>query len=167
MPVANYNCNTGTMARLNQGACMAVQHIKLSIHTLGVQHPLWAACRSIRQRVFIDEQQVPEALEWDAADETATHLLASLVGQSVACARVLPDGHIGRMAVLPAWRGQGVGEALLMQAIQICRQFDVTHVRLSAQMHAVGFYQQAGFEICGEPYSDADILHIDMQLELV
>jgi predicted GNAT family N-acyltransferase len=146
---------------------MSVQRIQLSIHILALSDPLWAECRNIRQRVFIDEQQVPVALEWDEADATATHLLACRHTQPVACARVLPDGHIGRMAVLAEWRGQGVGEALLLQAIQICRQLDVTHARLSAQTHAIGFYQQAGFEICGEPYSDADILHIDMQLELV
>ncbi|WP_029147919.1 GNAT family N-acetyltransferase [Methylophilus sp. 5] len=146
---------------------MSVQGIQLNIHALNMHHLLWAECRNIRQRVFIDEQQVPVALEWDAADATAIHLLACQGDLPLACARVLPDGHIGRMAVLAEWRGQGVGEALLLQAIQVCRQLEVTHARLSAQMHAVGFYQQTGFEICGEPYSDADILHIDMQLELV
>ncbi|MBF4989867.1 GNAT family N-acetyltransferase [Methylophilus sp. QUAN] len=146
---------------------MAVQRIQLSIHHLDRHHPLWAECRMIRQRVFIEEQHVPVDLEWDAADETAIHLLACRDDQSLACARVLPDGHIGRMAVLAEWRGRGVGEALLLQAIQVCQQLDVSHARLSAQMHAVGFYQQVGFEVCSEPYSDADILHIDMQLELV
>jgi predicted GNAT family N-acyltransferase len=146
---------------------MSVQHTKLIIHTLDAHHPLWPECCMIRQRVFIEEQQVPEALEWDDADETAIHLLATISGQSVACARVLPDGHIGRMAVLPEWRGQGLGEALLLQAIQVCNQLEVTHAYLSAQTHAIGFYQQAGFEVCSEPYLDANILHVDMQLELV
>ncbi|QDC43277.1 GNAT family N-acetyltransferase [Methylophilus medardicus] len=146
---------------------MTVQRIQLDIHRLQQHQPLWADCRAIRQSVFIDEQQVPVALEWDAADATATHLLACLDGQSLACARVLPDGHIGRMAVLAAWRGRGVGEALLLQAIQVCRQLGVSHARLSAQTHAVGFYQQAGFEVCSPPYLDANILHVDMELKLV
>ena len=161
MPVGSYNCN------ISPGTTMSVQHTKLMIHTLAMHQPLWSECCRIRQRVFIEEQHVPVALEWDETDETAIHLLASLDGQAVACARVVPEGYIGRMAVLSEWRGQGIGEALLLQAINICRQLDVTHARLSAQMHAIGFYQQAGFEVCSEPYLDANILHVDMQLELV
>jgi predicted GNAT family N-acyltransferase len=146
---------------------MSVQHTKLVIRTFDIRHPCWPECRLIRQRVFIDEQKVPAELEWDAADEVAIHLLARLNDQSAACARMLPDGHIGRMAVLPEWRRQGIGEALLLQAIQVCHELGVTHARLSAQTHAIGFYQQAGFEVCSEPYLDANILHVDMQLELV
>ena len=127
----------------------------------------WRDCRFIRERVFIDEQHVPAELEWDKADSTARHVLAQADGQPAGCARVLPDGHIGRMAVLPEWRGQGVGMALLLQAIQICRELEVTHARLSAQTHATGFYQKAGFEICSQPYIDAGLLHVDMQLELL
>lgn len=161
MPVASYNCN------ISAGTTMSVQHTQLMIHTLAMHQPWWPECCRIRQRVFIEEQQVPVDLEWDESDETATHLLASLNGQAVACARVVPEGYIGRMAVLPEWRGQGIGEALLLQAINLCRQLEVTHARLSAQTHAIGFYQQAGFEVCSEPYLDANILHVDMQLELV
>lgn len=161
MPVASYNCN------ISAGTTMTVQHTQLMIHTLAMHQPWWPECCRIRQRVFIEEQQVPVDLEWDESDETATHLLASLNGQAVACARVVPEGYIGRMAVLPEWRGQGIGEALLLQAINLCRQFEVSHARLSAQTHAIGFYQQAGFEVCSEPYLDANILHVDMQLELV
>ena len=161
MPVDSYNCN------ISAETTMSVQHTKLMIHTLAMHQAWWPECCRIRQRVFIEEQHVPVDLEWDETDETAVHLLASLDGQAVACARVVPEGYIGRMAVLPQWRGQGIGEALLLQAINICRQFEVTHARLSAQTHAIGFYQQAGFEVCSEPYLDANILHVDMQLELV
>jgi predicted GNAT family N-acyltransferase len=121
----------------------------------------------IRKQVFIEEQQVPAILEWDTLDAVAMHLLGTVDGQPVACARVLNDGHIGRMAVLPEWRGQGIGEALLLQAIQECQQLEVTHARLSAQTHAIGFYARAGFVVSSEPYLDANILHVDMQLELV
>ncbi|HSI45054.1 MAG TPA: GNAT family N-acetyltransferase [Methylophilus sp.] len=146
---------------------MSVQRIQLIVHRFDTQHALWPECRLIRQRVFIDEQQVPVALEWDASDSTAMHLLASVEGQSVACARVLVDGHIGRMAVLPEWRGHGIGEALLLQAIQECQQLGVTHARLSAQTHAIDFYTRAGFVVSSEPYLDANIMHVDMLLELV
>ncbi len=117
--------------------------------------------------MFIEEQQVPVALEWDASDATATHFLAVIEGEPAACARVLEDGHIGRMAVLAEWRGQGVGEALLLQTIQECRYQEAMYARLSAQTQAVKFYERAGFVVCSEPYLDANIMHVDMQLELV
>ncbi|MEZ0209733.1 MAG: GNAT family N-acetyltransferase [Methylophilus sp.] len=146
---------------------MSIQRTQLIIHRFDTQHALWPECRLIRKRVFIEEQQVPLALEWDASDGAAMHFLAMVEGQSVACARVLDDGHIGRMAVLPEWRGQGIGEALLLQAIQECQHLEVSYARLSAQTHAIEFYERAGFEVCSDPYLDADIMHVDMQLELV
>lgn len=139
----------------------------LTLMQLDYLQPAWRDCRLIRQAVFIEEQGVPVELEWDEADRKARHVLARVDGLPAGCARVLPDGHIGRMAVLRERRGQGIGMALLLQAVQICRALEVTHARLSAQTHAIAFYQQAGFEICSEPYSDANILHVDMQLELV
>jgi predicted GNAT family N-acyltransferase len=139
----------------------------VQIKKLNQRDVLWAECRMIRQRVFIDEQQVPVELEWDEADRTAIHLLACVDSQPAACARVLSDGHIGRMAVLAPWRGKGVGEALLQHAVQICRQLQVSHARLSAQTQAIAFYARAGFVVSSAPYLDANIMHVDMQLELV
>lgn len=131
------------------------------------QDPAWHDCCMIREAVFIQEQAVPLALEWDAQDATAIHLLASTDGQAIACARVLPDGHIGRMAVLPAWRGRGVGAVVLQAAIQICRDLTLPRAQLSAQTHAVDFYARVGFVVVSAPYLDANIPHVDMVLELL
>ena len=140
---------------------------RLAVVRLDRDHPLWAECQVIRTLVFVTEQQVPAALEWDAADDTAVHLLATIDEHAVACARVLPDGHIGRMAVLQAWRGQGIGAALLDHAVQVCREWSVTQAQLSAQTHAIGFYARAGFVVCSAPHLDANIPHVDMVLKLV
>lgn len=119
---------------------------------------------AIRRTVFIDEQHVPEALEWDADDAGSVHLLATGAdGSPIGCARLLPDGHIGRMAVLPAWRGRGVGRALLAAAIHLARAQGHATLRLSAQTHAAGFYADAGFAAVGAPYEEAGIPHIAMQ----
>lgn len=134
---------------------------------LGKCHPLWAECKRIRTLVFVGEQQVSDALEWDAADDAAVHLLATIDEHAVACARVLPDGHIGRMAVLPVWRGRGIGAVLLAHAVQVCRELPVAQAQLSAQTHAIGFYARAGFMVCSAPYLDANIPHVDMVLKLV
>jgi len=122
---------------------------------------------AIRRAVFIDEQGVPEALEWDADDADALHLLAILAdGTPIGCARLLRNdhlcGHIGRMAVLPAWRGRGVGRALLAAAIRLARAQGHATIRLSAQTHAARFYADAGFAAMGDPYEEAGIPHIAM-----
>jgi predicted GNAT family N-acyltransferase len=121
----------------------------------------------VRRAVFIDEQGVPEAMEWDADDAGSLHLLAiDDAGQPIGCARLLPDGHIGRMAVLPAWRGRGVGRALLAAAMSAAQARGDATLRLSAQTHAVGFYARAGFVAVGDEYDEAGIPHLAMQKNL-
>ncbi len=121
---------------------------------------------AIRTAVFIHEQQVPPELEWDGLDQSAKHLLAhDMKGKAVACARVLSGGSIGRMAVLAAWRQQGVGSALLRAAIELCVKHGWRDISLSAQTHAIGFYEKAGFIACSDEYLDAGIPHCDMRLD--
>jgi predicted GNAT family N-acyltransferase len=123
--------------------------------------------RDIRQRVFMAEQQVPEALEWDGLDEHAIHLLASDErGIPVGCARILDGGIVGRMAVIQEMRALGIGRAFLDAAISVCRNRGWHVVTLSAQTHAIPFYERAGFKVCSEEYMDAGIPHRDMRLEL-
>lgn len=123
------------------------------------------ALRQIREQVFIMEQHVPAELEWDALDVKASHLLAlDDTRQALGCARILDNGSIGRMAVLNHWRGVGVGKALLAQAIEHCKGRGLRISTLSAQTHAISFYEQVGFTVCSEPYLDANISHVDMQL---
>lgn len=124
---------------------------------------------SVRRSVFIEEQGVPEALEWDAADADANtvHLLAvDRWGRAMGCARLLPDGHIGRMAVLQRWRGRGVGRALLAAILNEAQARGHNVVKLSAQTHAVGFYAHAKFTLAGEVYQEAGIAHVAMQKRL-
>jgi predicted GNAT family N-acyltransferase len=126
-----------------------------------------AALKEIRRRVFIDEQAVPESLEWDGLDEDAIHVLAGdSKGHPIGCGRLLPEGKIGRMAVLPEWRGKGVGRAILQTLLEIARGQDMDEVRLSAQVKAIPFYEKAGFTVCSEVYLDAGIPHRDMVLSM-
>lgn len=119
----------------------------------------------IRTRVFIEEQQVPVALEWDGLDAGAQHLLAKNQTEvAIGCARILPNGSIGRMAVLMPWRDLGVGTALLKSAIDYAKSQAWHMVTLSAQTHAIPFYERYGFKVISQPYLDAGILHQDMQL---
>ncbi len=125
------------------------------------------ALKSIRHRVFIVEQGIPEALEWDEHDAVSVHALALIDGQPAGCARLLPDGHIGRMAVLPALRGQGVGTALLHGLIDCARQRGLDRVQLHAQLHALAFYEKAGFFAEGEDFDEVGIRHRRMSMIFV
>ena len=118
---------------------------------------------AVRRAVFIEEQGVPEALEWDEHDAGSLHFLAlSIEGVPIGCARLLPDGHIGRMAVLPEWRGLGIGKAMLASVLEAAKARGFRLVKLSAQTHAAGFYAAAGFVVVGEEYQEAGIPHVAM-----
>jgi predicted GNAT family N-acyltransferase len=130
----------------------------------------WSCDRSvlaeIRRRVFIEEQGVPEDLEWDIEDESAQHWLAFVDGAPVGTARMLRSGHIGRMAVLLRARNQGVGSALLQQAMTQARNTHMRKVYLHAQTHAIAFYERHGFVVEGPEFLDAGIPHRTMRLRL-
>lgn len=126
-----------------------------------------AALRAVRTAVFIREQQVPEALEWDQFDAVSVHVLAvNNTGQPIGTARLLPDGHIGRVAVLKEWRGQGLGSALLTKLLQILIKRRQFVARLHAQTSAIPFYKKFGFQVVGEEFMEAGISHVRMTLSV-
>ena len=125
------------------------------------------ALSTVRKAVFIDEQGVPEALEWDGRDADAWHLLAEDAdGRPIGTVRLLDDGRIGRMAVLSSWRGRGVGRALLDEVLRLARRQGMMSVYLDAQVTAIRFYQRRGFCAYGEIFPDAGIPHRRMKREL-
>ena len=126
--------------------------------------------RAVRTPVFIEEQAVTPEFEWDDADATAVHLLATLKhsnleSQPIACLRIIDYKKIGRMAVLKQYRGNGLGAALLLEAVAVCKSHGSRSVYLSAQMHAISFYQKSGFKQISDEYCDVDIPHVDMRLD--
>ncbi|MFO0010032.1 MAG: GNAT family N-acetyltransferase [Betaproteobacteria bacterium] len=121
----------------------------------------------IRYAVFVDEQKVPTEIELDDWDALSLHALAlDAQGRVLGTGRLLPDGHIGRMAVLRSARGQGVGTALLRALLQAARARGDREVVLSAQTHAMPFYEKAGFIAEGDDYDDAGIPHRQMRLSM-
>jgi predicted GNAT family N-acyltransferase len=134
---------------------------------IGTWDELQAAAATIRFAVFVDEQKVPAAIELDEWDLPSLHALArDAQGRAVGTGRLLPDGHIGRMAVLASARGMGVGSALLTALIEAARVRGHAEVLLSAQTHAIPFYRRHGFAEEGEPYDDAGIPHVLMRRRL-
>ncbi|NEX46243.1 GNAT family N-acetyltransferase [Pseudotabrizicola algicola] len=129
-----------------------------------------STCLHLRRVVFIEEQSVPEAEELDDKDAEAIHLLATVDGVPMGSARLLVQGEtgkIGRVCVLPAARGTGLGAAVMRAALdELRRQPGVLRAKLGAQTHALGFYERLGFVAEGPVYLDAGIEHRDMVLAL-
>lgn len=131
----------------------------------------WAAqgalAQPLRNEVFVVEQQVPVALEWDEMDAVSLHAIAfDGSGNAVGTGRLLPDGHIGRMAVRRHVRGQGAGAALLRALMQAASRRGQREVQLNAQVHARGFYERFGFVAEGGIFDDAGIAHVHMRCRL-
>ena len=122
--------------------------------------------RVIRDEVFVREQSVPVELEWDEFDPVSKHVLAWSGDRAIGTGRLLPDGHIGRMAVLRAWRQRGVGSALLTALMEVARASGLSRVELNAQLHATPFYERHGFCAEGDEFLDAGILHRRMWRDL-
>lgn len=131
----------------------------------------WQECkaqlRAVRETVFMREQNVSPELEWDGLDADCRHVLASnAAGEAIGCGRITLDAHIGRMAVLKAWRGKGVGSAILLTLLDDARERHLAEVELSAQVQAVPFYRRFGFIEEGGIYMDAGMPHITMRRPL-
>ena len=130
----------------------------------------WNAMRQwavpIRCAVFVDEQKVPSEMELDDWDAMSVHAVAFAEAAPVGTGRLLPDGHIGRMAVARTARGAGIGSALLRALMDEARRRGHREAMLSAQTHAIEFYRRHGYEIAGSEYLDAGIPHIDMRCGL-
>lgn len=116
--------------------------------------------RAVREPVFVIEQLCPLDEEWDALDPLSRHVIAiDDQGQPIGTGRLTPNQRIGRMAVLAAARGIGVGAAVLKRLIEIAEDLGYPKITLSAQVHAIGFYQLYGFQAEGPEYDDAGIPH--------
>jgi len=121
----------------------------------------------IRFRVFVEEQGVPREIELDDQDARCLHAVAfDEKGVPVGTGRLLPDGHIGRMAVLEQYRRHGIGTLILNRLIDAARRRGDREVLLSAQVNAVEFYRKHGFETAGEIYEEAGIPHRAMRRQL-
>lgn len=140
--------------------------MKISVVT-GDWDSLREHAQALRIEVFVVEQGVPVELEWDEADEVSTHAVAyDETGQPAATGRLLPDGHVGRMAVRKSARGQGIGAQVLGTLLDEAKRQGHRELVLHAQSHAIGFYLRHGFVPQGEEFIEAGIPHRRMTLAI-
>ncbi len=122
--------------------------------------------QAIRHAVFVIEQNVPQTLEWDDKDEASSHFLAFVDDVPAGCARLVHENKIGRMAILPQYRGYGLGLKLLEFIKEHAQSKGTKALELSAQCQASQFYFSAGYSAFSTPYDDANIPHIDMRRDI-
>ena len=120
----------------------------------------------IRFTVFVEEQRVPAEIELDEHDAACVHAVAFDGEKPVGTGRLLPDGHIGRMAVLKEARNRGVGALMLAKLMDKAKELGFAEVALSAQIHASRFYRRHGFVEEGAEYMEAGIRHQAMRKPL-
>ncbi|WP_051959563.1 MULTISPECIES: GNAT family N-acetyltransferase [Janthinobacterium] len=132
---------------------------------LGDWATLGSDATAIRFEVFVDEQKVPAEIELDDMDAVCLHAVAyDDFGAAIGTGRLLPDGHIGRMAVRQPGRGTGVGGAILTLLMEKARERGDLAVVLNAQTVAAPFYARHGFLQQGEQFEEAGIAHVEMRL---
>jgi predicted GNAT family N-acyltransferase len=118
----------------------------------------------VRRSVFIEEQGIPEEEEWDATDPVAAHVLACAASAAakrdvVGTGRLEPTGKIGRVAVLPQYRGSGAGLAIMCRLVELAAERGFAEVYLNAQSAALGFYERLGFRAVGPEFDEVGIPH--------
>jgi predicted GNAT family N-acyltransferase len=138
---------------------------------IGLRTASWDADRAgieaVRYRVFALEQGVPEHEEWDDADPVSRHVLAVTPKRdAVGTARLEPAGKIGRVAVLPQYRGTGIGGAMVSHLVDLARTLGLTQVHLNSQSSAIGFYARLGFRAEGPEFVEVGIPHRRMVLQI-
>lgn len=140
--------------------------------SLVVEPATWAADRAalecVRRAVFIGEQHIPEQEEWDAIDPLAIHVLAwiraaGVKRELVGTGRLEPTGKIGRVAVLPRYRGTGAGVAIMRRLVDLAAERGLDEVTLHAQTYARGFYERLGFRAEGPEFDEVGIPHQRMR----
>lgn len=147
------------------GPVVAANDRDVSSHSeIGITLIGWAdaaeSVMPVRETVFVHEQGVPQELERDEHDPVCRHAVArTSAGEVVGTGRLLPDGHIGRMAVLRPWRSTGVGGRILEALVAEARARGMCEVMLNAQLTAEDFYRRHGFTAEGEVFMDAGIEH--------
>lgn len=146
-------------------------HTEVDIAEFGIEEGAWldlgALARPVRESVFVAEQGVPLAMEYDQWDVISHHAVArNPDGEVIGTGRLLPDGHIGRMAVLKPWRRHRVGTMLLLHLMEAARKAGLPGVMLNAQRAAEDFYRRFGFETESETFMEAGIPHVHMRRTL-
>ncbi|UKA11108.1 GNAT family N-acetyltransferase [Photobacterium damselae] len=131
----------------------------LEIKMVAFDHQYSELIRQVRDDVFIKEQCIDSEIEFDGLDDQAAHVLVVEDGVALGTGRILSDGHIGRIAIIKAARGRGLGAKVVSALVEFAKQQGYPEVDLGAQTHAIDFYRKLGFSPIGDEFMEANIPH--------
>jgi predicted GNAT family N-acyltransferase len=126
-------------------------------------------CYALRRAVFMAEQGVTPADEWDGLEDDCHHFLTLDGATPVATARLRPMGtsaKVQRVAVVKSHRGTGLGDQMMRHMLVFARAQGFASITLEAQTRAIPFYAKLGFTAQGPEFDDAGIAHRRMRLKL-
>ena len=124
---------------------------------------------AIREKVFIEEQQVDRSEEFDAFEEESYHFIAFNDGLPAGASRwrkTAKGVKLERFAVLPEFRGKGIGSSLVAATLDHINaevKQKGTALYMHAQLDAVPLYEKHGFKKVGKMFEECDIQHFEMQ----
>ena len=122
---------------------------------------------AVRHEVFVEEQGVDEALEYDEHDADAVHFVAYDGDEAVGAARLREDepetGKVERVAVLKSRREEGIGRALMTAVEDEAAALGLETVLLHSQTHAADFYETLGYDRSSDVFEEAGIPHVEMR----
>jgi predicted GNAT family N-acyltransferase len=149
-------------------AGMSPDHVQDYVVRLATWERDRVQIQHVRRTVFIEEQQIAEREEWDDLDPVIDHVLAferldAAKRDAVGTGRLEPTGKIGRVAVLPQYRGTGVGVAVMHRLLDLAAERGFHEVYLNAQVSAAGFYERLGFRADGPEFDEVGIPHQRMR----
>ncbi|MDY0407924.1 GNAT family N-acetyltransferase [Virgibacillus soli] len=119
----------------------------------------------VRMTVFVEEQHVPKDIELDTFDQTAIHFIGYENKNPIAASRLRFVDHYGkleRICVLQTKRGKSFGKQMIQKMEEEIMKQGVTLAKLNAQVHAISFYEQLGYQVISEEFMDAGIPHVTM-----
>ena len=129
--------------------------------------PIPEDARRIREQIFVQEQGFCAQTEFDSLDDTVEHIVLYDGTQPIATGRVIDDGdgvfHFGRIAIIKAYRGSGLGRFLMRHLEQKALQLGAKIFLVGAQVRAQDFYEKCGYRCCGAEYMDEHVPHVSMK----
>lgn len=129
--------------------------------------PGFADAAAVREQVFVTEQGYSLDIELDATDGEALHLVGYQDSRPVCTGRLFWQGkgvmRIGRVAVLPGYRGGGTGLAVVERLAARAAKLGAGRIVLNAQADKSGFYEKAGFIKTGVTLLDEGVPHVEME----
>lgn len=124
---------------------------------------------AIRKEVFIKEQNVPKHIEMDGSDKRAKNMILELDNKPIGTARLIEQEgkmYIGRVAILNPYRKKGYASKMIKFLLDEAKKMGYNKVFIHSQCSAKGFYEKLGFIAFGDEFLDANILHINMKIDL-